>query len=86
MNSARQPTATCAVESKELTVHQDIQTAQVESTKRQIIQSGLSDLVYRGDELPEEVRCHHSRNAFTAFANIDAAARSGWHHSGVTRR
>ncbi|KAI6900525.1 hypothetical protein KC318_g601 [Hortaea werneckii] len=34
----------------------DIQTTQVESAKRLIIQSGLGDLVYRGDELPEELQ------------------------------
>lgn len=82
---ARQPTATCAVKSIELTKPQDIQAAQVESAKRQIVHSGLSDLVYRGDELPEEVCCHHSCYAFAASANIDAAARPGWHYSGIAR-
>ncbi|KAI6815763.1 hypothetical protein KC332_g2939 [Hortaea werneckii] len=37
-------------------LQKDIQTAQVESAKRQIVHSGLSNLIYRGDELPEELQ------------------------------
>ncbi|KAI7325205.1 hypothetical protein KC326_g826 [Hortaea werneckii] len=52
--------ATSKLDAKALKEHEafekDIQTAQVQSAKRQIIQSGLSDLVYRGDELPEELQ------------------------------
>ncbi|KAI7548613.1 hypothetical protein KC331_g4305 [Hortaea werneckii] len=52
--------ATSKLDAKALKEHEsfekDIQTTQVESAKRQIIQSGLGDLVYRGDELPEELQ------------------------------
>ncbi|KAI7321637.1 hypothetical protein KC367_g1192 [Hortaea werneckii] len=51
---------TSKLDAKALKEHEafekDIQAAQVKSAKRQIIQSGLSDLVYRGDELPEELQ------------------------------
>lgn len=39
----------------QLTRRQDLQKAQIESIRRSVVHRGLSDLAYRGDELPEEV-------------------------------